>query len=206
MQRRMAGLAAALGMLAFPQSAGTHVVTEDAPAVPQRASTPWVIEGPPARARTEPLNVLGRAKRESTADDSAFPVRGRHDMGTPVNGFGGGRGHQGQDIFAGCGTPVVAARAGKVVEVATEGNEGNYVVTETADGRQQAYLHLLHPNSVERGERVGAGERIGSVGQTGNAQGCHLHFELWTAPGRFTGGHVLDPRPALDRWARAVSA
>ena len=113
MQRRMAGLAAALGMLAFPQSAGTHVVTEGPPSVPQRVSTPWVIEGPPARARTEPLNVLGRAKRDSTADESAFPVHGRHDMGTPVNGFGGGRGHQGQDIFAGCGTPVVAARAGK---------------------------------------------------------------------------------------------
>ena len=201
-QRRIACLVAALGALAFPQTAGTHVVTESAPAA---SSTPWVIEGPPARARTEPLNALDRAKPEPTADESAFPVRGRHDMGTPVNGFGGGRGHQGQDIFADCGTPVVAARAGKVVEVATEGSEGNYVVTETADGRQQAYLHLLHPHSVKRGEQVGAGQRIGSVGQTGNAQGCHLHFELWTAPGRFSG-HVLDPRPALDRWARAVSA
>jgi murein DD-endopeptidase MepM/ murein hydrolase activator NlpD len=201
MQRRIAGLAAVLGMLAFPQSSGSHFMTEGAPAGPQSTSTPWVIQGLPARARTEPLNVLGRARRESTAAESAFPVRGRHDMGTPVNGFGGGRGHQGQDIFAGCGTPVVAARAGKVVEVATEGNEGNYVVMETSDGRQQAYLHLLHPHSVARGERVDAGQRIGSVGQTGNAQGCHLHFELWTAPGRFTGGQVLNPRPALDRWA-----
>ena len=76
------------------------------------------------------------------------------------------------------------------------------MVIKTADGRQQAYLHLLHPRSARRGERVGAGERIGSVGQTGNADGCHLHFELWTAPGRFTGGRAVNPRPALDRWAR----
>ena len=134
--------------------------------------------------------------------ESAFPARGRHDFGTAVNGFGGGRGHDGQDIFADCGTPVVAARAGSVVEADTGGAEGHYVVIKAADGRQQAYLHLLHPRSARRGERVGAGERIGSVGQTGNAEGCHLHFELWTAPGRFTGGRAVNPRPALERWSR----
>jgi murein DD-endopeptidase MepM/ murein hydrolase activator NlpD len=76
------------------------------------------------------------------------------------------------------------------------------VVLETAGGRQQAYLHLLHPRSVSRDEWFNAGERIGSVGETGNAQGCHLHFELWTVGGRFTGGHVVNPRQALDRWER----
>ena len=189
MQRRTAGLAAALGLLAFLQ--------------PQTASA-WVLQGVPARARTEPLNATSRAVRASTdaaADASAFPVRGRHDLGTAVNGFGGGRGHDGQDIFAGCGTRVVAARTGRVVEAATAGNEGNYVVTQSSDGRQQAYLHLLRPSSLTQGDRVGAGEPIGRVGQTGNAEGCHLHFELWTAPGRFTGGRAVNPRPALDRWA-----
>ena len=130
-----------------------------------------------------------------------FPVRGRHDFGTAVNGFGGGRGHEGQDIFASCGTPVVAARAGTVVEAETGGNEGNYVVMKAADGPYQAYLHLLRPSSVTKGDRVVAGERIGKVGDSGNADGCHLHFELWTAPGRFTGGSAMNPRAALDRWA-----
>ena len=191
MQRRTAGLAAALGLLAFLQ--------------PQIASA-WVLQGVPARARTEPLNAASRAVRPSTdaavdADASAFPVRGRHDLGTAVNGFGGGRGHDGQDIFAGCGTRIVAARTGRVVEAATAGNEGNYVVTQSSDGRQQAYLHLLWPSPRHKRDRVGAGEPIGRVGQTGNAEGCHLHFELWTAPGRFTGGRAVNPRPALDRWA-----
>ncbi len=36
-----------------------------------------------------------------------FPVLGRYDFGTAVNRFGGGRGHQGQDVFAKCGTPIV---------------------------------------------------------------------------------------------------
>ena len=171
MQRRIAGLAAGLGLLAFPAGA--------------------LSRGGAEVAQVQP----------PTPVETAFPVHGRHDMGTAVNGFGGGRGHDGQDIFAGCGTPVVAARAGKVVEADSGSAEGNYVVLETAGSRQQAYLHLLRSGSVRQGERVGAGERIGSVGQTGNAQGCHLHFELWTAAGRFTGGRAMDPRPALDRWA-----
>jgi murein DD-endopeptidase MepM/ murein hydrolase activator NlpD len=183
MRRRIAGLVAGLSLLVFPQVASA-----------------WVLEGRPTRERIEPLSSILRAEPPPAPVDQAFPVHGRHDFGTAVNGFGGGRGHQGQDIFADCGTPVVAARAGTVVEVATEGAEGNYVVLEAADGRQQAYLHLLHPHSVRQGEWFGAGERIGTVGQSGNAQGCHLHFELWTAGGRFTGGRVVNPRPALDRW------
>ena len=183
MRRRIAGLVAGLSLLVFPQVA---------PA--------WVLQGRPTRERIEPLNSILRAEPPPAPVDHAFPVHGRHDFGTAVNGFGGGRGHQGQDILADCGTPVVAASAGTVVDVATEGAEGNYVVLETADGRQQAYLHLLHPHSVRRGEWFRAGERIGTVGQSGNAQGCHLHFELWTAGGRFTGGRVVNPRPALDRW------
>jgi murein DD-endopeptidase MepM/ murein hydrolase activator NlpD len=198
MQREIAGLAAVLGTLAFPPGSGSP---EKAASAQASAPAP-VLSGLPARVRTEPLNAVSRAEPPPIPVESAFPARGRHDFGTAVNGFGGGRGHDGQDIFAGCGTPVVAAREGKVVEAETGGAEGHYVVVETADGRQQAYLHLLHPGSARRGERVGAGERIGSVGQTGNADGCHLHFELWTAPGRFTGGRALNPRPALDRWAR----
>ena len=193
MQPLFAGLAV-LGMLALPPGSGTPE--------PAASASTWVVQGVPARVRAEPLNAISRAEPPAPVVENAFPVHGRHDMGTAVNGFGGGRGHDGQDIFADCGTPVVAARAGKVVEVDSGGAEGNYVVLRADDGRQQAYLHLLHPHSVSRGEQFGAGDRIGSVGQTGNAQGCHLHFELWTAPGRFTGGRALNPRAALDRWER----
>ena len=133
--------------------------------------------------------------------DGAFPVLGKYDFGSSTNRFGGGRGHQGQDLFASCGTPVVAARPGTVVKAGSGSNEGNHVVVEAADGMQQAYLHLRDAALVSKGGEVAAGQAVGKVGETGNAVGCHLHFEIWTSPGRFTGGTAIDPRPDLERWA-----
>ena len=108
-------------------------------------------------------------------------MRGRHDLGTAVNGFGGGRGHDGQDIFAGCGTRVVAARTGRIVEAATAGNEGNYVVMEASDGRQQAYLHLLRPSLPHAGETASArASPSARWDRPETPEGRHLHFELWS--------------------------
>ena len=45
--------------------------------------------------------------REAGTLPPVFPVAGKHDFGTGENGFGGGRGHQGQDLLSACGTPVV---------------------------------------------------------------------------------------------------
>lgn len=57
---------------------------------------------------------------------------------------------------------------------------------------------MPRPALVERNERVFAGERVGSVGETGNAItiGCHLHFEIHVQ------GHPIDPEPLLQRWNR----
>ena len=51
-----------------------------------------------------------------------------------------------------------------------------------------------------RGAKVLTGQVIGAVGQTGAASGCHLHFEMWSAPGWYTGGKAIDPGPALKLW------
>ena len=135
---------------------------------------------------------------------SAFPIKGDYDYGTEVNRFGGGRNHKGQDVFADCGTPLVAGLAGKVTVAKWQDAAGNYVVVQADDGTSQAYMHMKKPAIVSRGDRVEAGQQIGLVGDTGRATGCHLHFELWTAPGWYEGGEAIDPLPTLKRWARAA--
>ena len=132
-----------------------------------------------------------------------FPIRGAHTMGTGAAAFGGGRGHQGQDVFATCGTPLVAATAGVVKFKRYQSRAGNYLVIDgDRTGYDYAYMHLRDAALVEQGDHVHTGQRIGFVGDTGHADGCHLHFEVWTGPGWYSGGHVIDPLPLLQAWDR----
>ena len=138
--------------------------------------------------------------------ERVFPIVGSHDLGrSPTNGFGGGRGHSGQDMFAECGTPVVASQGGTIRKAGYDPVGGNFIVlTEEETGLDAVYMHLAHRPRLHARETVETDQRIGSVGDTGNASGCHLHFELWTAPGWFAGGQPFDPLPRLERWdARA---
>ena len=133
--------------------------------------------------------------------DHIFPIRGPHDLGqTATNNFGGGRNHQGQDMFAACGTPLAAVTPAKVMYAGYHSAAGNYAVLQRADGRSYAYMHMRDPALVKTGDRVYTGERLGYVGETGRATGCHLHFELWTAPGWYEGGKAIDPLPLLRKW------
>ena len=134
--------------------------------------------------------------------DHLFPIRGRHDLGqTRTNSFGGGRGHQGQDMFARCGTRLGLARGGKVQFAGYHGAAGHYVVVDTAgSGIDHVYMHLRAPALVSTGDRVFTGQQVGEVGDTGRATGCHLHFEMWTAPGWYEGGRPFNPLPSLETW------
>ena len=187
-----------------------------APGVEQTIDWDGLVGGAAAPAgryefRVAPIAAVAAqdAERPEVVDsfrfhDHRFPVRGLHDFGGPTAVFGTprpGRTHQGQDIFAACGTPMVAARGGVVVFKASHSNAGNYVVIRgDGNGVDYAYMHLAAPALVERGARVRTGQRIGDVGDTGNAQGCHLHFELWSPPGWYEGGEPFDPLPQLRAW------
>ncbi|QEC49931.1 M23 family metallopeptidase [Baekduia soli] len=136
-----------------------------------------------------------------------FPVQGPHTIGTdPVQRFGAGRAghtHEGQDVLAPCGTPLVAVSSGVIRYQAFQSAAGNYVVLrEDGGAADYAYMHLRDPALVARGAHVSTGQLLGYVGDTGDAQGCHLHFELWPAPGWYTGGQPVDPLPALTSWDR----
>ncbi len=168
-------------------SSGGALAREDDP-----ESTPRDPESTPRTPRP-PSRSLG---------SHVFPIRGPHDLGqSPTNGFGGGRGHQGQDMFAACGTRLVAARGGTVKMAGSEGAAGNYVVIDgDRTGLSYVYMHMLRSSLVRTGERVRAGQPIGQVGATGRASGCHLHFELWSGPGWRAGGRPFDPLPYLRAW------
>jgi murein DD-endopeptidase MepM/ murein hydrolase activator NlpD len=136
--------------------------------------------------------------------DNIFPVRGPHDFGGAGADFGSGRAghsHQGHDVFAKCGTRMVAARGGRVQFKQYHAAAGHYLVID-GDGTDvdYAYMHLDQPSPFGAGDRVYTGQTIGAVGDSGNARGCHLHFELWSGPGWYDGGKPFDPLPSLTAW------
>src|SRR5919204_518182 len=130
-----------------------------------------------------------------------FPVAGPHTYGDPFGAQRAGHVHQGQDIMAACGTPLVAVQAAKVKFVGRQSLAGNYVVISSADGTADyVYMHLRDRALVSKGDAVTTGQTIGYVGRTGDATACHLHFEMWPAPGWYTGGDAVDPLPSLKAW------
>jgi murein DD-endopeptidase MepM/ murein hydrolase activator NlpD len=140
---------------------------------------------------------------EAPPPESVFPVRGHVDWGEAGARFGAGRGghvHEGQDVFAPAGTPLVSVRRGKVVEKGDDGGRGNYVAIWSGSmQRTFVYLHMRRPSPLGRGDRVRAGQRIGAVGCTGSCWGDHLHLELRS--GRGTTGRPRDPLPLLRKLA-----
>ena len=98
--------------------------------------------------------------------------------------------------MAACGLPLVAARGGQVQYSGFEGAAGNYVVIDgKGTSYDMAYMHLAKPSPLQTGDTVRTGQPIGIVGDTGDATACHLHFEIWTAPGWYEGGSPIDPLP-----------
>lgn len=85
--------------------------------------------------------------------------------------------HSGIDILAPPGTAVVAARAGRVIWSGHRGDYGNLIVIDHGDGTSSYYSHNRE-NLAQEGAQVAQGELIAYSGQTGNATGPHLHFEI----------------------------
>jgi len=106
------------------------------------------------------------------------PVRGTLDF------------HTGLDFAVPHGSPVYAATNGVVISTGWGGGYGNLVKIQHADNVQTWYAHLS-AISVQPNQRIKTGERIGSVGSTGNSTGPHLHFEVRV------NGTPRDPEPWL---------
>jgi murein DD-endopeptidase MepM/ murein hydrolase activator NlpD len=177
------------------------------------------VEGKPARNgkysfRVGPQAPAAPAARKATATATlslgftfygyAFPVLGAHEFSMGAGRFGAARSghtHQGQDVMAACGTPLLAARGGKVQYSGYQGAAGNYVVIDgKGTPNDFMYAHLAEPSPLQTGETVRTGQPIGIVGDTGDATACHLHFEMWGPPGWYEGGSPFDPLAELQKW------
>ena len=129
-----------------------------------------------------------------------FPVAGAHTFGGGFGAARSGHTHQGQDIMAACGTPLVAVSRAKVKWVSFQKARRQL----RRDPQQEAPpgLHVRASGraaSVAKGQVVQPGQQLGIVGQTGNATACHLHFELWLGKW-YRGGHPVNPLPYLQTY------
>ncbi len=95
--------------------------------------------------------------------------------------------HNGIDLAAPAGSPIVAAYDGKVVAAGYSSSMGNYCMIDHGDDLYTIYMHAS-AISVSTGTKVTKGQRIGSVGSTGRSTGNHLHFGV-----RLNGKYV-NPR------------
>ena len=128
------------------------------------------------------------------------PGEGHGEFGTSRGG--GVRTHKGLDIQGDAGDPIVAFGGGTVRMAQNRGAAGNMVTIDHDNGLQTRYMHL-QDMQVQPGQRVEAGQQIGTMGRTGNTprQGdTHLHFEVWR------DGHAVDPLPYLQGTARGPAA
>ena len=143
------------------------------------AGSPIFIPG-----ATRPLPYI-----EPTRARLSWPLRGQI-----TSRFGVSRGrrshHSGLDIDGENGDPIYAAAGGRVLEAGRGGRYGKYVLIDHGNGLQTLYAHASRL-LVKRGQKVDGGDEVALVGQTGNARGTHLHFEVRR------DGRTVDPLPFL---------
>ena len=162
----------------------------------------------PRRAPAAPTPTPAPAvPAPSPGGPGRFPVAGPFSLGGEGARFGAGRTghiHEGHDIMAAAGTPVVAPYAGTISSTSYQaGGAGEYVVLDAVDGRDYFFAHCLRGSTaVGEGALVAAGQPLCQVGATGTTSGApHLHFEIWQTGWRVPGGVPIDPLPELLAWA-----
>ena len=176
-----------------PEPEATPTPEPEATPTPEPEATP--TPEPEATPSPKPEQVPGYQVAETDRNgDFLWPIPG---YGTVSQGYDATK-HTGIDISAEQGVAVIAAADGTVSHVQTwdgstttgDQSYGNMVQITHADERTTLYAHLSKV-LVSSGDSVSAGETIGYVGDTGNADGAHLHFEVRQS------GQTVDPRPFI---------
>jgi murein DD-endopeptidase MepM/ murein hydrolase activator NlpD len=177
LKRRIARERAEAARREAAQEAARREAAQEAAAV-QSAPAPAPAPVPPAPA--------------APSADMVCPVDGPNSF---IDSWGyprsGGRSHEGTDVMADYGTPVVAVVSGTITLSSYGPSAGNWLVLSGNDGNEYWYMH--NRENLVNGGSVTIGQQIATVGDTGNATGIpHLHFEYH--PG---GGGPVNPYPLI---------
>jgi murein DD-endopeptidase MepM/ murein hydrolase activator NlpD len=152
------------------------------------------------------LTVRAPAPAPAPLPDPAghvFPVSGPHTYGDQFGAPRKGYSHQGQDVLAAEGLPVVAPVAGTISFTDYQAKAaGYYIVEKGSDGYDYFFAHCQKASTVVVPTQVvAAGQQLCNVGSTGDATGPHLHFEAWEGGWRVdAGSRPIDPLPLLNSW------
>lgn len=133
-----------------------------------------------------------------------FPIAGPFVYGDGIGADRGDHRHQGQDLSAARGTPIVAPLGGTVVTTDYQaGGAGYYVVLNATNGQSFFFAHCQKGSfGVTAGQVVTTGTGLCRVGSTGASSGPHLHFEIWVNGWRVNkNSQPIDPLPQLKAWA-----
>lgn len=206
------GLAGCGGAGGAPSAEATPQFVTPTPLITEAPAAPSPEAPPPSSAPPSPSPSASATSK--TAIRYAFPVRASNVAFHPTHGK-----YPATDIFADCGEPVVATTSGTVLEVSRTDayvkgrpdgplNGGLSVSLLGDDGVRYYGSHLsVVQSGVKAGVRVEAGERLGKVGRTGNANNvCHLHYGI-SPPCARTGDWkvrrgVVPPYEFLTSWRK----
>ena len=182
-----------------------HAVAGSAPPAETATPTATATATPAPTATPKPKPHVPSYKERLMKRSWIFPVGGKTTIGGPFGSFRSDTGaHQGNDLFADFGTPVVAVADGTVENVGSLPISGNRLWVYADGGDQFFYAHLsaFSPEAVD-GAHVEAGTILGYVGNTGDAEPTppHLHFEIHP-----NGGKAVDPNPFLVAWQKRAGA
>ena len=191
------------------------VAAASKPVVPGQATKRKAAKTPKApeptnreRSRTPLLPIPSGLQPQLTAGGYVFPVYGPLvSFGDSYGAFRGdvsGNWHHGDDIFAPLGAPLLACADGIVFSVGWNDVGGNRLWLRDSQGNEFYYAHLSAFSPLAKnGRHVKAGEVVGFVGNTGDAQGTppHLHFEVHPQSLLFMGyDGAVDPTAYLRAW------
>lgn len=105
--------------------------------------------------------------------------------------------HTGQDYNCSNDT-LVAPASGTIQRSRWDNSYGNYIVIATNDGWVILMAHMASTPLVKEGQKVTAGQRVGTMGSTGNVTGKHLHLEIESSSTWAYNKNLQDPRQYID--------